>query len=122
MTSEERAEKKLLREEKKYEREQLMKEAPPKNPERIYKILITYLKRLYRKAKLVHGDISEYNVMIWRGLPILIDVSQAVPLEHPNSEMFLMRDLRNLNRYFSKLGVKVLSIDELYRRVTGVHS
>ncbi|MCD6241833.1 serine protein kinase RIO, partial [Candidatus Bathyarchaeota archaeon] len=46
----------------------------------------------------------------------------AVPLEHPNSEMFLMRDLRNLNRYFSKLGVKVLSIDELYRRVTGVHS
>ena len=100
----------------------LMKEAPPKNPERIYKILITYLKRLYRKAKLVHGDISEYNVMIWRGLPVLIDVSQAVPLEHPNSEMFLMRDLRNLNRYFSKLGVKVLSIDELYRRVTGVHS
>ena len=100
----------------------LMKEVPPKNPERIYKVLITYLKRLYRKAKLVHGDISEYNVMIWRGLPVLIDVSQAVPLEHPNSEMFLMRDLRNLNRYFGKLGVEVLPLDELYWWVTGVRS
>jgi len=75
---------------------------------------------LYRKAKLVHGDISEYNVMIWRGRPVLIDVSQAVPIEHPNSEMFLRRDLNNLNRYFKKLGVEVFPIDELYRRVTGV--
>ena len=98
----------------------LMKDVPPKNPERIYKLLITYLKRLYRKAKLVHGDISEYNVMIWRGRPVLIDVSQAVPIEHPNSEMFLRRDLNNLNRYFKKLGVEVFPVDELYRRVTGV--
>jgi len=98
----------------------LMKDVPPKNPERVYKLLVIYLKRLYRKARLVHGDISEYNVMIWRGRPVLIDVSQAVPIEHPNSETFLRRDLNNLNRYFKKLGVDVYPLDELYRRVTGV--
>jgi len=97
----------------------LMKEVPPKNPERTYRQLITYIKRLFNKAKLVHGDISEYNVIIWRGKPFLIDVSQAVPLEHPNSTMFLLRDLKNLNRYFKKLGVSVLPVDELYRKVTG---
>ena len=100
----------------------LMREVQLSNPERTYKQLITYLKRLYRKAKLVHGDISEYNIMIWRGKPVLIDVSQAVPLEHPNSETFLLRDLKNLNRYFKRLGVEIIPIEELYRRVTGVHS
>ena len=100
----------------------LMREVQLSNPERTYKQLITYLKRLYRKARLVHGDISEYNIMIWRGKPVLIDVSQAVPLEHPNSETFLLRDLKNLNRYFKRLGVEIIPIEELYRRVTGVHS
>jgi len=96
-----------------------MKEAPPRNPERIYKILLTYLKRLYRKAELVHGDLSEYNIMIWRGRPVLFDVSQAVPLEHPMAEILLRRDLKNLNRYFFKLGVDVISIEELFRRIAG---
>jgi len=96
-----------------------MKEAPPQNPERIYKILLTYLKRLYRKARLVHGDLSEYNVMIWRGRPVLFDVSQAVPLEHPMADVLLLRDLKNLNRYFSKLSVEVVPVEELYRRIAG---
>ncbi len=96
-----------------------LKDVSPRNPTRIYRILLTYLKRLYRKAGLVHGDLSEYNIMVWRGLPVLFDVSQAVPLEHPMADMLLRRDLRNINRYFSKLGVEVLPEDELYRRITG---
>ena len=96
-----------------------MKEVPPRKPRRIYNILLTYLKRLYRKAELVHGDLSEYNVMIWRGRPVLFDVSQAVPLEHPMAEVLLQRDLKNINRYFSKLGVTVISVEELYRRIAG---
>lgn len=96
-----------------------MKEQPPKNPEKIYKTLLTYLKRLYRKAELVHGDLSEYNVMIWKGRPIIFDVSQAVPLSHPMADFLLHRDLTNLNRFFSRLGVKVPSIEECYKKVTG---
>ena len=96
-----------------------MKEQPPKNPEKTYKALLTYLKRLYRKAELVHGDLSEYNVMIRRGRPVLFDVSQAVPLSHPLADSLLQRDLKNLNRYFNRLGVEVLSIDDCYKKVTG---
>jgi RIO kinase 1 len=96
-----------------------MKEQLPKNPEKIYKTLLTYLKRLYCKAELVHGDLSEYNVMIWKGRPIIFDVSQAVPLSHPLADFLLHRDLTNMNRFFSKLGVKVPSIEECYKRVTG---
>ncbi len=96
-----------------------LKEKPPKNPERTYKALLTYLKQLYRKAELVHGDLSEYNVMIWRGHPVIFDMSQAVLLSHSLADSLLDRDLKNLNRYFSCLGVKVLTVDECYRRVTG---
>jgi len=95
-----------------------LKELPPKNPEFIYTELLEYIKRLYQEAELVHGDISEYNVMVWRGKPVLFDMAQSVLLSHPMATTFLKRDLQNLNRYFKKLGVEVLSVDEMYRKVT----
>ncbi|MBS7633352.1 serine protein kinase RIO [Candidatus Bathyarchaeota archaeon] len=95
-----------------------MKELPPKNPEKTYNILMMNLERLYRKAELVHGDLSEYNVMIYRGCPVLFDLSQAVPTSHPMAAYLLRRDLENLNKFFSRLGVNVHSVDESYRRIT----
>jgi len=97
----------------------LLRELELRKPERTYRRILLYVKRLYRNAFLVHGDLSEYNVMVWKGEPVIFDVSQAVSLKHPNSEQFLVRDLENLNRYFRKLGVGVLSTEELLRRVRG---
>jgi len=96
----------------------VLKEEPPKNPAEVYEQLLEFICLLYQKAKLVHGDISEYNVMIWRNRPVLFDVAQAVPLEHPMADSFLRRDLNNLYRYFLKQGVAVLSEEEAYKRVT----
>jgi RIO kinase 1 len=96
-----------------------LKEQAPSDPDGVYEVLLTYLVRLYRKAELVHGDLSEYNVMMWKGKPVIFDVAQAVPTSHPMAEFFLRRDLGNVNRFFSRLGVKVLQVDEAYRRVVG---
>ncbi len=97
----------------------LMREARLRDPKRVYRQLLTYLKRLYRKGGLVHADLSEYNIMIRRGKPVIFDVSQAVPVEHPMADQFLKRDLENLYRYFKRLDVDVLSVEEMHRRVTG---
>jgi RIO kinase 1 len=97
----------------------LMREASIRNPKRVYIQLLTCLKRLYRKGGLVHADLSEYNIMIQRGRPVIFDVSQAVPVEHPMAAQFLRRDIENLYRYFKKLDVDVLSVEEMYKRVTG---
>lgn len=97
----------------------LMKEAPPKKPRRTYRQLLTYIKKLYKEAGLVHGDLSEYNVMLWRDKPVLFDVSQAVSLKHPMAERFLRRDLENLRQFFMRLDVDVASVEEMYRFVTG---
>jgi RIO kinase 1 len=96
-----------------------LKEQAPDDPEKVYGVLLTFLERLYRKADLVHGDLSEYNVMMWKGKPVIFDVAQAVPTSHPMAAFFLRRDLTNVNRFFSRLGVKVLSVEEAYKRVVG---
>jgi RIO kinase 1 len=96
-----------------------LKEQLPSNPAKVYNKLLTYLGRLYRKAELVHGDLSEYNIMMWKSNPVIFDVSQAVPTSHPMAEFFLRRDLANVNKFFSRLGVKVLSVDEAYKQVVG---
>jgi RIO kinase 1 len=96
-----------------------LKEQAPSDPEKVYEVLLTYVKRLYRKAELVHGDLSEYNIMMWKGKPVIFDIAQAVPTSHPMAEFFLRRDLTNVNRFFSRLGIKVLSVDEAYKKVVG---
>jgi RIO kinase 1 len=97
----------------------LLREIPLKNPDRIYRQILANVKRLYRKADLVHADLSEYNVMIWKGKPVLFDVSQTVPKEHPMASEFLRRDLENISRYFKRLGVAVPPIEDLFKKVTG---
>jgi len=96
-----------------------MKEQQPEQPKRIYGEILNYLERLYCKAELVHGDLSEYNIMIWKKHPVLFDVSQAVLISHPMAGFLLRRDLTNLNRFFSRMGIDVLPIEECYRKVTG---
>jgi len=96
-----------------------LKEQVPVEPEKTYRMILKHVERLYRKADLVHGDLSEYNVMVWRGMPVLFDMSQSVPTSHPLAKFLLERDLTNLNRFFSRFGVNVLSADEAYRLVTG---
>jgi RIO kinase 1 len=96
-----------------------MKEQPPAHPNKVYGEILASLQRLYGKAGLVHGDLSEYNIMIWKGHPILFDVSQSVTLSHPMADFLLRRDLTNLNRFFSRMGIDVLPIEECYRKVTG---
>ncbi|MDQ1279605.1 MAG: kinase 1 [Thermoproteota archaeon] len=96
----------------------LLKEKPPKHPTKMYKTLLQYVKILYKKANLVHGDLSEYNIMNLHEKPVIFDVSQSVLTEHPNAESFLRRDLENLNHFFKGLGIKTRDIELLFKWVT----
>ncbi|MCE4602314.1 MAG: serine protein kinase RIO [Desulfurococcales archaeon] len=67
-----------------------------------YEDLMAQLKTMVCKAGLVHADLSEYNIMIWEGKPWIIDVSQAVLLNHPHAWEFLQRDIDNLTSFFQE--------------------
>lgn len=48
----------------------------------------------------------------------IIDVSQSVEHDHPHASEFLRKDLANVTDYFSKKGVRVMSLMELFNFVT----
>ncbi|MEM4892877.1 MAG: serine protein kinase RIO [Acidilobaceae archaeon] len=68
----------------------------------LWKQLVDQVRLMVCKAKLVHADLSEYNVMVWRGETWIIDVAQAVEISHPLARELLERDLKNLYRFFSE--------------------
>jgi len=66
---------------------------------------------------LVHADLSEYNIMIWKEKPVIFDVGQSVLIKHPMADRFLRRDLENLHRYFKRQVPDIYSVDEMYEKV-----
>jgi RIO kinase 1 len=97
----------------------LLRETPLNHPARVYDKIAEAVRILYQKAHLVHGDLSEYNIMIVKAKPVIFDFAQAVITEHPMAKTFLERDLLRMNGYFSKIGVGVPPMDRLTRWVTG---
>jgi len=83
----------------------MLKNVEIKNPEKTFKTIIGYMKKAY-KGGIVHGDMSEYNILMCGG-PVVIDVGQAVLLTHPLSNELLERDVRNIIKYFSKFDINV---------------
>lgn len=90
-----------------------LKDARLKNPEKFLDIVIEQMRKLHKK-ELVHADLSEFNILVQRGRPYFIDMGQAVVLKHPNADMFLERDIRNILNYFSKhYSIKKSPLDTL---------
>ncbi|RLE80858.1 MAG: serine protein kinase RIO [Thermoprotei archaeon] len=85
----------------------LLKDYPPQDPTSAYNTIIEYIKRLYLKAKLVHADLSEYNILNNDEELVIIDWGSAVELSHPSSHEFLLRDIRNISRFFERLNVEI---------------
>ena len=76
------------------------------NPETAYGVMREYMRRLY-SAGIVHGDLSEYNVVFQDGQLVVIDLGQSVTVHHPNSRGFLERDCRNVATFFRRQGMAV---------------
>lgn len=76
------------------------------NPKEIFAQLLLELNALYTKAGLIHGDLSEYNILNFYGKPVLIDLSHAMPPNGSSNELFL-RDIKNLCRFFNRFGLNL---------------
>ncbi|XP_059657398.1 uncharacterized protein LOC132303962 isoform X1 [Cornus florida] len=79
-----------------------------------YVEMIMAMRTLYQKCKLVHGDLSEYNILYFEGHLYIIDVSQSVDLDHPHALDFLREDCVHVSDFFKRHGVAVMTIRELF--------
>ncbi len=95
-----------------------MRQCLPGTPAEAYEETIGLIRDLYQKARLVHGDLSEYNILTGPDGLILIDMAQAVTPEHPRAYNFLFRDIKNINRFFANK-CKTTDEHELFRNIVG---
>ncbi|KAK1712320.1 RIO1 family protein [Colletotrichum lupini] len=75
----------------------------------LYVQLLGLMRRIYQICRLVHADLSEYNVLYNAGKLYIIDVSQSVEPDHPRALEFLRMDIKNVGDFFRRKGVDTLS-------------
>ncbi len=95
----------------------LMRQVKISNPEYIANKILDYVKKLYNDAKIVHGDLSAFNILIEDDEPVIIDLSQGLVVDHPLARELLNRDIDNLVKDFKKMGMDI-SKDEIKRKIT----
>ena len=84
----------------------------------LYRSCIQDIRKIFQKARLVHADLSEYNLLYHNHALYFIDVAQSVEIQHPYALYFLRRDCNSINSFFKKRNVVVLSNCELFNYVT----
>lgn len=84
----------------------------------VYIQLLGYMRILYQTCRLVHADLSEYNLLYHQGQLIMIDVSQSVEHDHPRSLEFLRMDVKNVSDFFKRKNVHTLSERAVFGFVT----
>ena len=74
-------------------------------------------------AGIVHGDLSEFNILLADDGPVIIDLPQAVDAAGNNhASRMLLRDVANLRNFFGRFAPDLLKIDygnemwDLYQR------
>ena len=81
-------------------------------------IAIDLHRRLIREvvrmlsAGVVHGDLSEFNILLGADGPVIIDLPQAVDAAGNNhAPRMLVRDVDNLRRFFGRFAPELLATD-----------
>ena len=84
----------------------------------LYMELLGYMRVMYQTCRLVHADLSEYNILYHKERLYIIDVSQSVEHDHPRSLEFLRMDIKNVSDFFRRKGVPVLSERTVFQFIT----
>jgi len=73
--------------------------------------VMTYVMRMLCVG-LVHGDLSEFNVLVDDYGPVIIDLPQAVDASaNNNAKSMLLRDVANMTQYYSQFESSILETD-----------
>ena len=82
-----------------------LKDSIPENPQKFLNTTIKYMRKMH-KVGLVHGDLSEFNILNHDENPVFIDMSQSTTKKASNYSELLERDIKNICRFFKKIGTE----------------
>lgn len=81
---------------------------------RLYCELLVTIRFMFHRCRLVHADLSEYNILYHLGHLWIIDVSQSVEHDHPHAFDFLREDISHVDDYFARHGVATLGLRKTF--------
>jgi len=75
----------------------------------LFKKIISYIQQMFN-LDIVHGDLSAFNILVWKNRPVIIDFPQFInPLNHSQGFDLLYRDVNNVCNFFEKKGIETSS-------------
>jgi len=96
-----------------FEGSELSKIALLLDPKNLLRRILLKLRRLFCGAHLIHGDLSEYNVLVNESAQfVFIDWPQSVSRNDPRAEGLLKRDVSNMVNFFRKKYRVSISVQE----------
>jgi len=84
---------------------------------RLYEECALMTHKMVNCCGLIHGDLSEFNILFWESKPWFIDVAQGVSVLHKDASEFLLRDCKTLTAFFEKKGIVTLPAETFFQFV-----
>lgn len=94
----------------------LLKNVKLENPKEMFDEIILNMKKLF-SVGIIHGDLSEFNILVQNNRCVFIDFSQGSSTEASNSKDLLTRDINNVMKFFSKK-CEIPSFESVYDEIT----
>ncbi len=97
-------------------------------PEEVLDEIIEQIRIMYQDAKLIHGDLSEYNILLHEGQPVIIDFPQAIDISlivsrfthiRKSNLQVLRKDIQTIGNFFEKEYNITFQFNEVYRYIAG---
>ncbi len=83
----------------------------PERARACHKFLLSQVVRMLC-AGVIHGDLSEYNILMAEDGPVIIDLPQAIDAAANNeAQVHLQRDVQNLATYFGQFAPELLATE-----------
>jgi len=99
----------------------MLKDVVLDNPSEFFEMLLEQMFILKKKAKLIHGDLSEFNILVKNQIPYIIDLGQAMTIKNVddfnNLKDLYLRDVENVVKYFNKRYKLNLILDEILEKL-----
>lgn len=99
----------------------MLKDVDLQNPKEFFELLKEQLKIMKHQAKLIHGDLSEFNIMVENELPIIIDWGQGMSIKNETDydelKDLYIRDIKNICHYMNKRYGLGLDYEEVIKEI-----
>ncbi|MFB6214191.1 MAG: serine protein kinase RIO [Candidatus Nanohaloarchaea archaeon] len=96
-----------------------LKDVEIENPQRGCEQVVEGVEKLWQQKDLVHGDLSEYNILVEEDRLAWIDFSQGVHRTHPEARELLERDIERVSSFFEKQGAETDPEKAFQRIISG---